>query len=356
MKKIFTLWLLLTFAVTLFGCKEKHVYENGEVYVYNWGEYIDPEVIDMFEEEYDIKVIYDMFETNEEMYPIIEKGTVIYDVICPSEYMIQKMIDNNLLQELDKSKIPNLSNMNREQMNFMSQVDKGNKYAVPYLGGTVGILYNKTLLDEKNLPYPKSWADLWNEEYKGEILMQNSVRDAFMVSLKKNGYSMNSKNEYEINIAKNDLVSQKPLVQAYVVDQVRDKMINGEAILGVIYSGEVLYVQSEAEGTYEYKYVLPTEGTNVWLDGFVIPKNSKNVDNAHKWIDFLCRADIAKLNTEFVTYETPNDAAYALLDDEYKLEGDIVEDYTKNNNEIFEYLGENIDALYNDKWKEIKSE
>ena len=355
MKKIFTVLLFVFMSIVMLSCGKKHVYENGEVYVYNWGEYIDPEVIDMFEKEYDIDVIYDMFETNEEMYPIIEKGTVLYDAICPSEYMIQKMIKNDLLLELDKTKLSNLSNLNKEQMNFMSKVDPGNKYSVPYLGGTVGILYNKTLLDEKNLPYPKTWADLWNEEYKGEILMQNSIRDAFMVSLKKNGYSMNTKNENEVDVAKNDLIRQKPLVQAYVVDQVRDKMINGEAMIGVIYSGEVLYVQGEADGTYEYKYVLPEEGTNVWLDGFVIPKNSKNVENAHKWIDFLCRADIGKLNAEYVTYETPNDASYAILDDEYKLEGDIVEDYTHGNNEVFEYLGEDIDALYGDKWKEVKS-
>lgn len=325
--------------------------------VYNWGEYIDPEVITMFEEETGIKVNYDMFETNEEMYPRIEKSAASYDCICPSEYMIEKMIKNGLLQELDISSMKYFNNINKEKLGMMAQVDTDNKYAVPYMCGTVGILYNKTLLDEKKLPYPKSWADLFKEEYKDEILMQNSVRDAFMVALKKNGYSMNSTDANQLDKATEDLLAQKPLVQAYVVDQVRDKMIAGEAAIGVIYSGEVIYIKTEAaDNGYEYKYVLPEEGTNVWIDGWVIPSNAKNVENANKWIDFMCREDIAKLNAEFITYESPNDAANKIIDSDYKLEGDIIVDYTKNNNEVFKYLGDEVDEMYNDRWKKIKGQ
>ena len=329
--------------------------ENGILYVYNWGEYIDPEVIDMFEEETGIKVVYDMFETNEEMYPVVDLGAREVDVVCPSDYMIEKMMQNNLLQEIDISKLEYYDNVNPSQINVLKQIEDGEKYAVPYMRGSVGILYNKTILDERGLKYPKSWADLFDTTYDKEILMQDSVRDAFMVALKKNGFSLNSTNLNELDIAEKDLIEQKPIVQAYVVDQVRDKMIAGEAAIAVIYSGEVLYIKNNVEDDeYEYKYVLPTEGTNVWLDGWVITKNSKNVENAHKWIDFMCREDIAKMNAEFITYETTNRKAEELLSEEFKLSGDIVEDYTKNNNEIFNYLGEEVEKAYNDRWKNIK--
>lgn len=207
------------------------------------------------------------------------------------------------------------------------------------------------------MPYPETWADLFKEEYKDEILMQNSVRDAFMVALKKNGYSMNSTDANELDKATDDLVAQKPLVQAYVVDQVRDKMIAGEAAIGVIYSGEVIYIKTEAaDNGYEYKYVLPKEGTNVWIDGWVIPKNAKNVENANKWIDFMCREDVAKMNAEFITYKSPNDAANKIINSDYKLEGDIIVDYTQNNNEVFKYLGDEVDDMYNERWKKIKGQ
>lgn len=329
--------------------------ENGILYVYNWGEYIDPEVITMFEEETGIRVVYDMFETNEEMYPVVDLGAREVDVVCPSDYMIEKMMQNNLLQEIDTSKLEYYNNVNPSQINVLKQIKNGEKYAVPYMRGSVGILYNKTILDERGLKYPKSWADLFDTTYDKEILMQDSVRDAFMVALKKNGFSLNSTNLIELDIAEKDLIQQKPIVQAYVVDQVRDKMIAGEAAIGVIYSGEVLYIKNNVEdGEYEYKYVLPTEGTNVWLDGWVITKNSKNVENAHKWIDFMCREDIAKMNAEFITYETTNRKAEELLSPEFKLSSDMVEDYSKNNNEIFNYLGEEIEKEYNDRWKNIK--
>lgn len=329
--------------------------ESKTLKVYNWGEYIDPEVITEFENKYGVSVIYDQFETNEEMYPIVEMGSVKYDVICPSEYMIQKMIKNNLLLELDFSKLPLAkNNTDKKYFNMLKQIG-GDKYAVPYMAGSVGIIYNKTLLDEKGLPYPTKYADLFNPIYKGEILMQNSVRDAMMVSLKKNGYSLNSVNRNELEIATNELIEQKPLVQAYVIDQVRDKMVNGEAMLAVIYSGELLYITHESEGSgYEYEYVLPEEGTNIWVDGWVIPKSAENVDNAYKWIDFMCDKEIAKMNAEYITYESPNVPAREIIDDDCKIDNAMVKDFSKNYNEVFEYLGEEVDEMYNEFWKQVK--
>ncbi len=332
---------------------------SNELYVYNWGEYIDEDVIDQFEEETGIKVIYDMFETNEEMYPVIEAGGVNYDVVCPSDYMIQKMRENDLLAEINFDNVPNLDQIDPTYLEMSKSFDPENKYSVPYTWGTVGILYNTKRLEELGMDVPTKWSDLWDERLDGEILMQDSVRDAFMVALKKDGYSMNSDNEDELQQAKQDLIDQKPLVQAYVIDQVRDKMIGGEAAIGVIYSGEMLYIQNEVKDLgldYDLKYVIPEEGTNLWIDSWVIPKNAKNKENAEKWIDFLCRPEIAKQNFDYITYSTPNKGAFDLLDEEIQNNKALFPDIDSlKDSEVFEYLGDEVDAVYNELWKEVKS-
>ena len=319
--------------------------------VYNWGEYIDPETIQMFEEETGIEVVYDEFETNEIMYPKVESGAAEYDVVCPSDYMIDKMIQNGLLQELNYDNIPNAkANIGAQYYEQAEDFDPGNKYAVPYCWGTVGILYNKTMVDEPIT----SWGQLWDEKYKDNILMQDSVRDAFMVAEKLNGFSMNTVDPSELETAKNALIEQKPLVQAYVIDQVRDKMIGGEAAIGVIYSGEAIYTQRENP---DLEYVIPEEGTNVWIDCWCILKDAPNKENAEKFIDFMCRGDIAEKNFEYITYSTPNDAARELIEDEEIKNSPIAfPDLSQYNNlETFVYLGEDGDALYNELWKEVKS-
>ena len=328
------------------------------VNVYNAGEYIDPEVPKMFEKETGIKVVYDTFETNEEMYPVIEAGGVVYDAVCPSDYMIEKMLQNHLLQEVDFSKVPNIKEIGADYMKMCEQFDPGNRYVVPYTTGTVGILYNKRMFDKLGVPYPTKWADLWNPKLKGEILMQDSVRDAFMVALKKEGHSMNTVSDKDLDEALQDLIRQKPLVQAYVVDQVRDKMIGEEAACGVIYSGEILYVQGELEGTdVEVDYAIPEEGTNVWFDGWVIPKNAKHKENAEKWMNFLCRPDIAAKNFEYITYPTPNTGALKLLDKKYTKNKALFPDMKEllKKSEVYTYLGEKNEAKYNNRWKILKA-
>ena len=333
--------------------------DGGELYVYNWGEYIDEDVISQFEEETGITVVYDLFETNEEMYPVIEAGAVNYDVVCPSDYMIQKMRENDLLAELNFDNIPNIAQIDPAYMEMSQAFDPENKYSVPYCWGTVGILYNTRLLDELGVPAPTKWADLWDERLSGEILMQDSVRDAFMVALKKDGYSMNSESKDELEQAKQELIDQKPLVQAYVIDQVRDKMIGGEAAVGVIYSGEMLYIQDEVANLgldYNLEYVIPEEGTNLWLDSWVIPKNAKNKENAEKWIDFMCRPEIAKANFEYITYPTPNKGAFELLDEEMQNNKAVFPDIDfLKDSEVYQYLGDDTDAIYNELWKEVKA-
>ena len=351
MKKFGIALALATASIALItGCGSNGG-ENGQVIVYNWGEYIDPEVITMFEEETGIEVVYDEFETNEIMYPKVESGAAEYDVVCPSDYMISKMIENDMLAEINFDNIPNAKANIGEQYWEQSQgFDPENKYSVPYCWGTVGILYNKTMVDEPIT----SWAQLWDEKYADNILMQDSVRDAFMVAEKKNGFSMNTLDEAELQTAKEDLIAQKGLVQAYVIDQVRDKMIGNEAAIGVIYSGEAIYTQRENP---DLEYVIPEEGTNVWIDSWVILKDAPNKENAEKFIDFMCRPDIALMNFDYITYSTPNDAARELIEDEEIKNSEIAfPDLTQYDNlETFVYLGEEGDTLYNELWKEVKS-
>lgn len=352
MRKYYLIVAILIFSSMVFtGCEKNTKGENGEVVVYNWGEYIDPDVITMFEKETGINVVYDEFETNEIMYPKIEAGAASYDVVCPSDYMIQKMIDHDLLAEINFDHIPNAkANIGEEYWTQSEQFDSGNKYSVPYCFGTVGILYNKTMVTEPI----DSWSVLWDKQYKDNILMQDSVRDAFMVALKYNGFSMNTTSESELKIATNSLIEQKELVQAYVIDQVRDKMIGDEAAIGVIYSGEAIYTQRENK---DLVYVIPKEGTNVWIDSWVIPKNAPNKENAEIFINFLCRADIALKNFDYITYSTPNNAARALIEDEAIKNSEIafptLSEY--ENLETFQYLGEAADEMFNDLWKQVKS-
>ncbi len=330
--------------------KESDVLNDEKLVVYNWGEYIDPEVLTIFEKETGIDVIYEEFETNEILYPKISSGAIAYDVICPSDYMIQRMIENDLLSEINFDNIPNIKNIGEQYMEQSKQFDPENKYSVPYCWGTVGILYNKTMVDEP----VDSWSILWNPKYKDSILMQDSVRDAFGATLKYLGYSLNSTDLDELTEAKNLLIEQKPLVQAYVIDQVRDKMIGNEAALGVIYSGEAIYTQKENPNL---EYVIPKEGSNIWIDSWVIPKNAEHKENAEKFINFLCRPDIALMNFEYITYSTPNEAARELIEDESIRNSEIAfPDLSQYDNlETFQYLGTEADQVYGDLWNKVKS-
>ena len=321
-----------------------------QVIIYNWGEYIDPEVLDMFEEETGIQVIYEEFETNEIMYPKIQSGAIAYDLVCPSDYMIQKMIQNDLLQPLNFDNIPNAKNIGQVYYEKSRQFDPDNQYSIPYCWGTVGILYNTKMVEEPI----DSWTMLWDTQYKDNILMQDSVRDAFAVALKTLGYSLNSTSIHELTQAKDLLVQQKPLVQAYVIDQVRDKMIGNEAAIGVIYSGEAIYTQTENP---DLAYVVPKEGSNMWIDSWVMPKNAPNKENAEKFLDFLCRPEIALMNFEYITYSTPNEKARELIEDPAIRNSEIAfpVDSILSRCETFTYLGEDADEVYNQLWREVKS-
>lgn len=341
---------LVVIAGGIFYSSKEDLSGDNQVIVYNWGEYLDPEVITMFEEETGINVVYEEFETNEIMYPKIQSGAIAYDVVCPSDYMIQRMIENDLLAELNFDNIPNIKNIGQQYMEQSKQFDAENKYSVPYCWGTVGILYNKKMVDEPI----DSWSVLWDKKYKDSILMQDSVRDAFAVALKYLGYSLNSTDLDELEEAKELLIKQKPLVQAYVIDQVRDKMIGNEAAIGVIYSGEAIYTQLENP---DLEYVIPKEGSNLWIDSWVIPKNAKHKENGEKFINFLCRPDIAKMNFDYITYSTPNTEGRKLIEDPAIRNSTIAFPDAKELErcETFKFLGDKNDAIYNELWREIKS-
>lgn len=342
----------VVFLVVLFGYYSTKTTSTGSLKVYNWGEYMDPQVLKLFEKETGISVTYDEYETNESMYPIIAKGAADYDLICPSDYMIQKMSDEGLLEPINWSRIPNAKNIDDQYFEFARGYDENNTYSMPYLWGTVGILYNKKMVKGPI----DSWGVLWDTRYQDDILMQKSVRDAFGVALKYLGYSLNTTDEAQLDEAKQKLLEQKHsgVVQAYVVDEVRDKMIAGEAAMGVIYSGEALTCMEENE---DLAYVIPKEGSNLWMDNFAIVKGAKNKENAEKFLNFLCRPEIMKMNFEYITYSVPSSKARELLPDEYKNSTIAFPalDSLKNC-EVLKYVGKDGDSLYNQKWKEIMSE
>ena len=352
-KKLLFILSTILIIFTLVSCQSN---DGPVLNVYNWGEYIDPEVIEMFEEETGIKVEYNNFVTNEDMFPVIQTGALEYDVVAPSDYMIQKMIEEDLLQEINFDNIPNVKNIDPVHWKSSEEFDPENKYSVPYCWGTLGILYNTSMIDAEI----DSWQAIFDKDfmtehgYDGQVLMIDSVRDAFAVALASLGYSINSTDEAEIEEAKILLQEQYSSVDAYVVDQVRDKMIGGENPIGIIYSGEAIYTKRENP---DLEYVVPKEGSNVWIDSWVIPKNAQNKENAEKWIDFMCRPDIALMNFEYITYSTPNKAAWELIEDEDIKHSQIAfpDKSVLDNCTTFKYLGSDMDELYLQKWNEVKT-
>lgn len=350
MKKIIALMLSLVMIMSLAGCgKKETVNENGyynKLHVYNWGDYIDPQVLKDFEDEYGIKVIYEEYATNEEMLAKIQAGGTDYDVIFPSEYMIEAMINQNLLQEVDFNNLDQFSNIGDEFKNL--PYDPENKYSVPYFWGTMGIVYNKTKVDEKIT----GWDALWNEKYAGQIIMIDSPRDTIGITLKKLGYSLNTRELAELEAAKEELIKQKPLVKAYEVDNYKNMMIAGEAAMSLAWSGDAMLLMEENE---DLDYAVPREGTNLWFDAMAVPVTSKHKREAELFINYMLRPEVSQKCVEYVMYSTPNVEAKKLLSQEL-LDNEVA--YPKGNimekGEVFIDLGE-FTGEYDRAWTEIKS-
>ena len=319
--------------------------------VYNWGEYISDgsdgmvDVCGAFTELTGINVYYTNFATNEELYAKIKSGGASYDVIIPSDYMIARMIKEDMLAPLDKSNIPTIANMDER---FMSpEYDPGSTYSIPYTWGTVAIIYNTKMVDE----IPTSWDIFWNEKYKGQILMFSNSRDAFAIACKMLGYSLNTEDPDELREATDALKEQKNLIQAYVMDQIFDKMENNEAALAPYYAGDAALM---LPNNPDLAVAFPDEGTNAFVDGICIPKDSKKKVAAEMFINFLNEPEIAAQNIEYIGYSSPNNAALALLPDEVR-QNEVIypPDEVMDNSEQFINLSDDTNLLMDRLWTEV---
>lgn len=349
-KKLTALIFCIICPLWLVSCG-KNSAENAEnqIIVFNYGDYIDRDVLDQFYEETGIKVVYEEFLTPEAMYTKYKNGTVKYDLICCSEYMLDKMIKDGEAREVDFSSMKYTKNIGKNFWEFAKRFDAENKYILPYFWGTVGILYNTEMIDK----VPDSWNVLWDKNFKNNIIMQNSVRDSFIPPLILDGASINTTDEKTLRKALKKLQEQKALVQSYLVDEVRDDMVNDQAALAVIYSGEASLAREYNENL---EYVVPKEGSNIWMDSWIIPNGGGNYEGAVKFLDFLCRDDIAQKNFEYVYYSTPNQAVLDGIDEEEKEDDNAIfpDDTILERCEMFTYLGVEAEKLYSRLWKELK--
>ncbi len=342
-KSISIIVFILILSLGLVACGDK----REEISIYNWGDYIDPAIIKEFEREFNLSVLYKTFSSNEDMYIAIKKGSNSYDVAFPSDYMIERMIDEDLLEKIDKDLITNMKNI--DSLLLHQDFDPNNDYSIPYFWGSLGIVYNKNYVDKSEA---ESWDILWNPKYKQEIFMLDSQRDAFAVALKRLGYSMNSRDLNELEEAKDELIKQKDIVYAYVGDEIKDLMVGEEAQLGLVWSGDALTIINQNDNM---DYAVPKEGSNLWFDNMVIPKNARNKKMANEFINFLNRPEIAARNSEYVEYPTANLEARKLLPEEiaenkiaYPSE-EIIE-----RAEVFRDSKDML-RIYNDLWIEVKA-
>jgi spermidine/putrescine-binding protein len=334
--------------IALLLCAPAASYAAQEVNVYNWEDYIADDVLALFEQETGIRVNYMRFTTNEDMLVQVRADPTNYDVIFPSDYIIERLISEDLLDTLDYENIPNAANL----MDWLKapSYDPAGEHSVPYMWGTVGILYNTSMVSEP----VDSWAVLWDTAYENNVFMMDSIRDTIGVAMKLLGYSINERSQEALDLVKDKLIEQKRagIVKAYQVDETKDKMIAGEAALAVMWSGDAAYAMSYNE---DLAYVVPKEGSNVWVDGMCIPKGARNKENAERFIDFLCRPDIALINFEEIWYSTPNAGTVAMLDEETLADETIFPtDETIARCEFFKDIAADIQR-YNRVWLAVKS-
>ncbi|MGB2992319.1 MAG: ABC transporter substrate-binding protein [Paenisporosarcina sp.] len=315
--------------------------------VYNWGEYIDPELVTQFEKETGINVVYETFDSNEAMMTKIENGGTSYDVAMPSEYAIEKMKKNDLLIPIDQSKIPNLKNIDPYFLNL--PFDPGNKYSIPYFWGTVGIAFNPSLLDGQTF---ESWEDLWDPSLKQEVILVDGAREVMGMGLNTLGYSLNTKDEEQLQEATDKLKTLSPNIKAIIGDEIVETMRRSESAVALVWSGQaadIMYVNEDID------YVVPSEGSNLWFDNMIIPKTAANVEGAHKFINFMLDPKIAAQNADYVGYSTPNEQAIKLMDPE--VTGDerfYPTEEMRERLEVYKNLGVETLGKYNELFLEFK--
>ena len=351
MKKLIVLCILLT----LVGCSTSdpvEKYGSDVLNVFNWGEYIGEDVIANFEEEYGVKVNYSLFESNEIMYTKLLSGNN-YDVIVPSDYMIERLMEEELIQPLDYSYMTNLDDLNPEVLALRDEYDMDGVYSIPYFWGSVGLVYNKNVVSEEKLD-ELGWNILRDTEYSNKIFMYDSERDSFMVALKALGYSMNTENMDEINKAYDWLCElHDTMSPSYVTDEVTDAMINNEKDIAVVYSGDAAFIISQND---DMAYYVPKEGTNVWSDGFVIPSNAKNPKLANEFINYMSSYDAAMDSSIEVGYTSANKKVVEALSADGEVYSDndaYIFDVSNTNNEVFKH-NDTLKKVLSDMWVRIK--
>ena len=352
-KSIYLLLLTSMFATVLSGCTSTSDTKknNNTLVVLNYGKYIDDTVLDVFEQETGITVKLEEYESPEEMYTKYKAGSIAYDVICTSDYMVEKLISEGEVQTIDFSSFEYYNNLDPDIIEAAKIFDPEANYSMPYFYGTLGILYNTTMVSDEEVA---TWDILWDETYKDSIIMANSVRDSFTPALRRLGYSINTADDSQLNEALDLLVEQKPIVYAYYVDETGDEMAGGNAAMALVYSGEAAYAMELNE---DLSYNVPNEGSNLWIDSFFIPKSCTNKENAEKFLDFLCREDVAMLNFDYVYYATPNTAVVEALDEETLSDTTIFPtEETLENCEVYKQHDQETTALYSYLWKKLKSE
>lgn len=349
MKKLTAIVIAATLLLLLIvsGCAGGK--KDGEVNVYNWGEYIDESIFQDFEDETGIKVNYSTFTSNETMYSVLKTGSADYDVIIPSDYMISRLISEDMLEKLDFSNIPNYSLINDQYKNL--GYDPTGEYSVAYMAGIVGLIYNAAMISDDIA----SWDALFNPAYAEQILMFDNPRDALAIALLNLGYSVNTTNEDELNAAYDLLAEQKPLVQAYVMDQIFEKLESGEAAIGPYYAGDYLTM---VENNPDLRFVVPEEGTNQFVDAMCIPKGAANKKNAELFINFMCSTEVAMKNVDYIWYTTANKQAaedYAKTLDEETAVIMFPSDDVLSRTQIYVNLPEDTLKLYDALWVKLKS-
>lgn len=331
--------------------------DNISINVYNWGEYIctgaDEGTLDVnaeFTKLTGIKVNYTNYATNEELYAKLKGGGASYDVIIPSDYMINKMIKEDMIQALDFDNIPNYKYIMDNFKNL--EYDPGNEYSVPYTWGTVGIIYDTTMvdIDEEDI----DWNLLWNEDYADQILMFDNPRDAFAIAEIAGGYSINTEDSDELTAAAEMLKDQKKIVQGYVMDEIFDKMGAGDALIAPYYAGDALTILEENE---DLNFVVPKSGTNLFVDAMCIPKTSKQKEAAEMYINFMCEPDIAYANIDYICYSTPHSEAFNMLDEDTRSNPISYpdEEFIAEKTTVFVNLSDEANKEMQDLWTDMKS-
>ncbi|MEG3311324.1 ABC transporter substrate-binding protein [Streptococcus sp. SS-4456] len=352
MKRLYSFFLgIIAIILILWGISYKLEADSTQgttdkLVIYNWGDYIDPELLEEFTAETGIQVDYQTFDSNESMYTKIKQGGTTYDLTIPSEYMISKMTEENMLIKLDKSKIEGLENIDPQFMGL--SFDKNNDYSIPYFWGTLGIVYNETMVENP----PQEWEDLWSEEYRDNIMLIDGVREVMGFGLQSLGYSLNSTNSAEIEKAAEHLYNLTPNVKAIVADEIKGYMIQDAAATAVSFSGEA---SEMLDGNENLRYIVPSKGSNLWFDNMVIPKTAKNLDGAYAFMSFMLRPENALRNAEYVGYSTPIPAAKAMLDEETQNDESFYpSEETMKKMEVYDNLGQEMLGMYNDLYLQFK--